>query len=294
LIPEGISEGMRKIAVGIAGQRWSAVIRPRERVSRRSGFTLVELLVMVVLIAFGGFLLVPALARTSPSGKVWQCLNNLQQLQRAHAMYAADNSGRLAPNMGGFAADSSRWATGWLDWGTSLANTNVQYLLNGLLGPYAARSVSVYKCPADRIPALNGARVRSYSMSGFVGGTIEQGIYGYTDYRVFTKDSDFTTPGPAKTFVFIEEHPDSINDEVLGMRMGPATSWPAAASWDDVPASSHNGAVVLSFADGHVEIHKWLDAITMVPVKKTAGCSASGLTSPNDNRWLSSHASAPK
>ena len=34
------------------------------------------------------------------------------------------------------------------------------------------------------------------------------------------------------------------------------------------PASYHNGAGGLSFADGHAEIHKWLDPRTKIKVRK--------------------------
>jgi prepilin-type processing-associated H-X9-DG protein len=93
--------------------------------------------------------------------------------------------------------------------------------------------------------------------------------------------------------VFIDEHPDSINDETLQLYMPAAGIWPAPIAWNDVPASHHNGAGVLSFADGHVEIHKWLDANMKVPVLRSSPCGATGKISPNDSRWLVNRASAP-
>jgi prepilin-type processing-associated H-X9-DG protein len=33
---------------------------------------------------------------------------------------------------------------------------------------------------------------------------------------------------------------------------------PDASSWQDIPASYHNGACGFSFADGHAEIRRWL------------------------------------
>lgn len=260
----------------------------------RRGFTLLELLVAISLLTLGALVLVPALARTSGASPTVRCLNNLRQLQHACAMYAADNSGWLVPNSGGFAFNSSRWAAGWLDWGYATPNTNWQYLSGAALGSYTVNDLRIYKCPADRIPALNGQRVRSYSMNGFVGGTVELDSYGYATYRTFLREADYTAPGPARTFVLDDEHPDSINDEVLGIRMTPSTLWPAAVAWDDVPASHHSGAGAFSFADGHGEIHKWADAITMAPVLKNSICSAYGKTSVNDNRWLSAHATAPR
>lgn len=265
--------------------------------SRGSAFTLVELLVLTGMVALWALMLAPALARTSVRNPALQCMNNLQQLQRAHAMYADDNSGRLVQNVGSSSLDLNNWATGWLDWTSGSpggANTNAQYLTNAALGPYTARTVRIYKCPADKFPSQVGPRLRSYSMNGFVGGTTEQTLYGYTTYRIFLKDSDFTAPGPAKTCVFVDEHPDSINDATIEMLMPAAGSWPTYTTWEDVPASYHNGAGAFSFADGHAEIHKWVDANTSQPVLKLIECAATGTTSPNDNRWLVSRASAPR
>ncbi|MFO1493022.1 MAG: hypothetical protein U1F87_19415, partial [Kiritimatiellia bacterium] len=55
--------------------------------------------------------------------------------------------------------------------------------------------------------------------------------------------------GPAMTWVTIDENPASIND-----------GWfvhESKTSFVDFPASYHNGAGGLSFADGHSEIKKW-------------------------------------
>jgi prepilin-type processing-associated H-X9-DG protein len=254
-------------------------------------------------------MLVPALARTAVRNPALQCMNNLQQLQRASAMYAADNSGKLAANLGSFTYSYNAWCTGVLDWNSGVgagslgetvsSNLNTNYLLKSELGPYTGSRASVYKCPADKVPSAIGPRVRSYSMNGFAGGTAEQTIYGYTAYRAFLKDSDFTTPGAAKTFVFIDEHPDSINDCLFALKMAAATLWPSYTTWDDLPASSHNGACALSFADGHVEVKKWQDPQTLVPIQKTnpagvPGVNGYGATSFHDNAWMAARTTAPK
>jgi len=45
---------------------------------------------------------------------------------------------------------------------------------------------------------------------------------------------------------------------------------PRGADWDDarhlLPASRHNGTCVVSLADGHVQVRKWMDARTKRPV----------------------------
>jgi len=39
--------------------------------------------------------------------------------------------------------------------------------------------------------------------------------------------------------------------------------------WSDMPASYHNGAAGFSFADGHSEIHKWVEPVTKQPITIT-------------------------
>ena len=57
---------------------------------------------------------------------------------------------------------------------------------------------------------------------------------------------------PAQTFVFIDEHPDSINDGFFMNRLE------EAPRWGNLPGSWHGGSSALSYADGHGESHKWV------------------------------------
>lgn len=235
---------------------------------RRTAFTLVELLVVMAIVAIGAILLLPARASTRTNSSTIQCVNNLRQLQAAFGMYSLDFGGRVVSNASGFT--SSGWVSGWEDWASgnpSGVNTNRLVLLNGLLGPYT-RTSGVYKCPADVVPSARGPRVRSYSMNGFIGGTVERDIYGYTTYRIYLRTSEFVVPGAAQTFVFIDEHPDSINDGTFSMHMPSSSLWPSPVTWDDLPASYHADAGCLSFADGHVEAHKWMDLNTKSPLSE--------------------------
>jgi prepilin-type N-terminal cleavage/methylation domain-containing protein/prepilin-type processing-associated H-X9-DG protein len=274
--------------------------RSLEAAPASQAFTLIELLVVIAIIAILAAMLLPSLAKAKTKAEGISCLNNEKQLMLGATMYATD-TGRLVLNPGGPPNYTpgpdglyKNWVGGWVDIGLAVNdNTNLDYLLKTPFGNYTAKSPGVYRCPADKISSPNGQRVRSISMNGFVGGTCEKDVYGITTYRMYLKEADLVLPGPSLTWFFVDEHPDSINDGLFGMHMPPATLYPNAASWDDVPASYHNRACGFSFADGHAEIHKWKDGNTVAPITKQHPSTATGLTSLNDNSWMVRRTTAP-
>jgi prepilin-type processing-associated H-X9-DG protein len=75
------------------------------------------------------------------------------------------------------------------------------------------------------------------------------------------KYSAIRAPPPAKAFVFIDEHENSIdNSRFVCSQRG---TW----MWIDFPATRHQNACVLSFADGHAELWKWREANTIAAGK---------------------------
>ncbi len=76
-------------------------------------------------------------------------------------------------------------------------------------------------------------------MNAMIGDAGDLSVTGYNrnnpDYVQFFNMSSI--PEPAKIFVFLDEHPDSIND---GYFINKADYW----EWIDLPASYHNGAAV--------------------------------------------------
>lgn len=60
-----------------------------------SGFTLVELLIVIAIIAMLASMLLPALKRARESGKAISCMNNQKQNCMASNMYAGENGGIL-------------------------------------------------------------------------------------------------------------------------------------------------------------------------------------------------------
>ena len=84
-----------------------------------------------------------------------------------------------------------------------------------------------------------------------------------SSWRVYKKMTAIMDP--VKTWVLLDEHPDSINDPAFAVQMAKPDA--KTAQIIDVPASYHNGACGFSFSDGHSEIHKWIGSKIKVPVR---------------------------
>jgi prepilin-type processing-associated H-X9-DG protein len=119
---------------------------------------------------------------------------------------------------------------------------------------------------------------------------------GGSPYRVYYKGSSIVGGlSPSDLWVLCDEHPDSINDCGFAVKMplGWPNANPATFNFIDVPTKYHGNSCGFSFADGHAEIHHWLQpgVIPNVTYQGGIGGKINPAINDQDVAWLASHTS---
>lgn len=251
-------------------------IKPRQTNARRRAwlsfkraFTLIELLVVIAIIAILAAMLLPALSLAKQKALATSCMSDKRQLALAWIMFSGDNNDQLPYNTdfsftnSFFFNGQPSWASGKVDWTGGLYNTNEILVVSdtyAALAAYVSKTAKIFACPAANYVSVpqraNGwnHRVRSIAMDGAVGDGVKYNSprpFGWTQWYVAKKSTDFHFPGPSDCWVFTDEHPDSIDDTILYTASYPVTSF------TELPGNQHGGGCGLTFADGHAEIHNW-------------------------------------
>jgi prepilin-type N-terminal cleavage/methylation domain-containing protein/prepilin-type processing-associated H-X9-DG protein len=262
------------------------VAEPRSGSRPEHGFTLIELLVVIAIIAILASLLLPVLAKAKQTATMSKCLSNQKQLAYAFIMYAEDNNSALVATKNMFipALGTSMNLDGGGYWpsGATVPNPDpITYRKNQIrLGPlYAyAANIEVYNCPGDLRTKLNtsAAAFDSYSKADGINGN---------DYLVTSAKKMNDLPKPVLIYLFIEDA------DYRGYNNGTWEFDVMTPQSRDALAVFHNNKGTLSFADGHVEAHKWKDGITIqngakVGAGQTISFTLGAAVGPADTKFL--------
>ena len=293
------------------------------RKGARGAFTLIELLVVIAIIAILAAMLLPALSAAKVRAITVNCLSNYKQLGLAWLMYANDNAERLPTNSDehNVPPDYKNWICPGgvtLDWTAADKNTNTLYLTidqvllgqqeTALMGPYVAKSVKIFVCPADnklftaQMAAGWDHRMRTCAMDGAMGDGVKwfQPPNGgnWPAFYDVVKTTSMHTPGPSDCWVMMDEHPNSDDD--VTMYINPADANGSGTTWTELPGSLHGSAAGIFFGDGHSEVHVWKGGVTTKKFDPTQtsysqyqNVSVSGdPASQRDLMWLALHTPA--
>lgn len=260
----------------------------------KKGFTLIEMLVVIAIIAILAALLLPVLSRAKQKAQGTYCLNNLKQMMTAMTLYTGDNHDFFPPNPDdGNTLPGYNWVSGNAGIGDPqefdpdvIKDPTRSLLISDLGG-----NINIFHCPADRRqgvydgsdPALVGQIIsasRTYSMSQAVG-TIDPGfdatgpgsggkhsgvpnlpvngphLNGQNSNR---HNQPYATYG--KTSAIGAPGPSMlwvlVDENAKGLNDAAFAFEMDEPLWGDAPGSYHGVACGIAFADGHSEIHKWL------------------------------------
>ena len=213
---------------------------------RRRGFTLLELLVVLGIVALLVSILMPSLSRVREQSRQLTCLNNLRQITTGFSRFAQDHKGSLPTGSNVYTVVPTDWI--WYQ------PSRISQIGRGGIGPYLGlsntpRGLATMRCPSDNIEL----HMPYFNFSPYP--------FSYGMNRLMESISIHAIQNPSEKIVVYEQSEYALNDglgtmdgvpcDPLGIRHDPARQ----ASDNQWNALSLNGQSQgnVGFCDGHAE-----------------------------------------
>ncbi len=270
---------------------------------RHIGFTLVELLVVISIIALLMAVLLPALAKARDQAKRIVCMNGLRQLTLSWSMYAETNNDKI---VNGAPQETSTIVTGscpdcplctsaavtptsgghnkelpWIGYAYQITDSCWQKctIKTGALYKYV-KNDKIYRCPTgDKGELITYVIVDS--MNGLPEATGDPGGVAVGRGNVVTSGVWLKNRNQikktTKQVVFIDE--GKITQDSYAVNFN-NNSGGAKESWFDFPMVRHGNGTIVSLADGHTEWWRWRSKWTIELGQKESGSEAPPSTDP--------------
>lgn len=276
------------------------------RMKKDKGFTLVELLVVIAVIALLMAILLPALNKAKEMGKRIVCMNNHKQLILAWMAYADNNNGKIV-NGNTVGLTTPDYAcpdctpTQYCKAVVPSTGNNVgelPWIGNGYAATTTADPTARecgYKCAIDTGALWKYIRnYKSYRcLTGEKDELITYTIVDGANGRIEGRGSGITNAEWAKSMsnikksalklVFIDEGRVTPDSYAVIFNSG---GWRNIDQWFDPPMVRHGDGATFSFADGHVEYKKWGDKETIdFGIKQISG-TPTNCKSKQDLYWM--------
>ena len=219
------------------------------------GFTLVELLVVIVIISILASMLLPVLARVKESGRRTTCLNNLKELGLSMRFYADDNYDYFPLRSG-----TARWPTSLRE-----GYVNMQLMLCPSDRPNTPKtgSTDTNNYPADAAP-------RSYIINGwndfFLSTLSAADFTAYMNGSSQSALKESSIPHPSDTITFGEKKNSSPHYYMDLLELGPDENFPGVLVGNDdsqLEQGRHSGGrgSNYAFADGSARYLKFWGSV---------------------------------
>jgi len=204
----------------------------------RRGFTLVELLTVIAIIAVLAAILFPVFSRARESARKTTCMSHLQQLGEAAAIYTSDYNGFIVP----WCITHPGWGGGYTP--PTPQNAPASHIVTWDISLQSyIRDTNILYCPStpfdrtDRAYAIANYTQRPIATNSWTGGF---------------KDA---IPAPTKTVLLFEkgDNPPGSWGDALGQNVYQSHSSEGQAGYSE--AMFHGDGKNFLFLDGHVKYY---------------------------------------